>query len=210
MERQEEIFQYIQRVDEKLDAILKHFNVPFNPSPQVVALDLKSHQRESPNQKASFLSASNTFVNRFLTSRPRGNPGANNFYTNTQEISNISADNQQQEITQYVISEDLLESTYLRSRNRGNFSKNLVYAAFPLEERLGRNCYGRRGGSISGPKEPLEAAKLDAVREAVFRKYPASPIEEEAIWKKECVIAIDTALRSEMRQRFLAINGDLG
>ena len=115
---------------------------------------------------------------------------------------------QQQEITQYVISDDLLEATFSRSRNRGNFAKNLVFVAFPLEERIGRNCFGRRGGSLSGPKEPLEAAKLDAVRDAVFRKFPVTSDEDEdAVWKKECVIAIDTALRSEMRQRILAING---
>lgn len=223
-ERQDELFQYIQRVDEKLDAILKHFNVPFSASPQIVSLDLKTHHRESPSRfitsSASVSSSipSNSFVNRFVStassssSRSRGVPATHHsFYTNTQDIHTIGAERQeQQEITQYVISDDLLESTHLRSRNRGNFAKNLVYAAFPLEERLGRNCYGRRGGSISGPKEPLEAAKLDAVREAVFRKYPAPPLEEESIWKKECVIAIDTALRSEMRQRFLAINGDLG
>ena len=226
VERQEELFQHIQRVDEKLDAILKHFNVPFSASPQIVSLDLKApHRRESPSRFISSSASassipSNSFVNRFVstassssTSRSRVVPVAHhNFYANTPDIHTISVERQeqQQEITQYVISDDLLESTHLRSRNRGNFAKNLVYAAFPLEERLGRNCYGRRGGSISGPKEPLEAAKLDAVREAVFRKYPAPPLEEESIWKKECVIAIDTALRSEMRQRFLAINGDLG
>ena len=219
-ERHEELFQYIQRVDEKLDAILKHFNVPFTPSPQVVSLDGKSSTTRfaattlaslssitSSNSRSSPSAASTSARSRSSNALPL----AHNFFTNTPEIHTICSDKQdsQQEFTQYVISDELLEATYLRSRNRGNFSKNLVYAAFPLEERLGRNCYGRRGGSISGPKEPLEAAKLDAVREAVFRKFPAPALEEEGIWKKECVIAIDTALRSEMRQRFLSVKVDL-
>jgi len=219
-DRQEEILQYLQRVDDKLNCILKHFNVPHNPSPSFTSPTSETRRQSSSGSRG----AATKWSRYSMLTGPGGSGGSNrNMPTSTvrtqvtrgadgqqQEIHFLTTaeSSQQQEITQYVISDDLLEATFSRSRNRGNFAKNLVFVAFPLEERLGRNCFGRRGGSLSGPKEPLEAAKLDAVRDAVFRKFPVTPDEDEdAVWKKECVIAIDTALRSEMRQRILAING---
>lgn len=194
-DRHDELFQYLQRVDEKLDAIIKHFNVPCTTGTGN-SVPLKSHRKSGFSSKYV---GSDGLLSSSQDSRSS--------ISRQGDLHFIATDTTQQEITQYIISDDLLEATFLKSRNRGNFAKNLVFAAFPREERLGRNCYGRRGGSLSGPKGALEAAKLDAVREAVFRKYPVEPNEdEEYIWKKEGVIAIDTALRSEMRARILKMN----
>lgn len=184
-DQQQEIIQYLQRVDEKLDSIIRHFNVPYN-SANHTTYNTPSTSKFS---KLSNSSSKNNMDSVFVMNGASSSMSRDTHFTETT-----------QEITQYVISDELIEATYHKSRNRGNFAKNLVFAAFPLSERLGRNCYGRRGGSISGPKGPLEAAKLDAVREAVFQKFPVeSNQDEESVWKKECVIAIDTALRSELR-----------
>lgn len=203
--RQDDILNYLQRVDEKLDCIIKHFNVPFlsqltdKPSP-VNNLVTRTTQKKANifKQSHSFLDSSPSVT---MTVPRRSLPRQT---TRQDTVTYINCETPPHEITQYVISDDLLETTYLKSRNRGNFAKNLVYAAFPLEERLGRNCSGRRSGSLSGPKDPLEQAKLEAVKEAVFKKFPAlNGDDEDAVWKRECVIAIDTALRSEMRTRIL-------
>jgi len=210
--RQDEILQYLKRVDDKLDLIIKHFNVPFHPSShENTNYNLRNGRSSITSNGRPSMASTSPVANHsipfprinFQTTKPSSSSRSysSSFYTTSDNTTTIHGENGPQEITQYVISDELLESTFLSSRNRGNFAKKLVYAAFPLEERLGRNCYGRKGGSLSGPKEPLEVAKLDAVREAVFRKFPVPASEEDAVWKKDCVIAIDSALRAEIRQR---------
>ena len=210
--RQDEILQYLKRVDEKLDTIIKHFNVPFHTSfPESFNYSQRNGRSSMASNGRPSMASTSPVANHsipfpkinFQATRPSSasRSSSASFYTASENTAIIHGENGPQEITQYVISDELLESTFLTSRNRGNFAKKLVYAAFPMEERLGRNCYGKKGGSLTGPKEPLEAAKLDAVREAVFRKFPVPASEEEAVWKKDCVIAIDSALRAEIRQR---------
>jgi len=187
--KQEEILNYLQTVDDKLDSIIKHFNVPYHPT---IKIKCPTMVRSSRNSLSS-PSYSNGDVIRHIAG-------------NRENEIKIDLDTQTPtgEITQYVISDDLMDAMFLKSRNRGNFAKNLVYSAFPVEERLGRNCYGRRSGVISGRKIALEQAKLEAVKIAVFSKYPVlDGDEEEAVWRRECVIAIDTALRTEMRNRII-------
>eukprot|EP00794_Sanderia_malayensis_P020008 gene20008-21969_t len=102
---------------------------------------------------------------------------------------------------QYVVelSEELIMKLHHKSLNRGNFAKHLVFNMFSPEERFGRNCFGRRTGWQCGPKSALDSHKLDIVREIVFQYYPCEKDCEDSVWRRECVIAIDTGLRGEHR-----------
>lgn len=210
---EEDIMTYLSRVEEKLDCIIKHFNVPLNTDiAQRVSPDNtpKNKSLKKTSQQCA-LSNESSMMNNIAASLNMNHRASVNGH-HEQDLGYVSSDSPQNvlEITQYVISEDLLNAVYMKSRNRGNFAKHLVFAAFPIEERLGRNCYGRRGGTVSGPKHPLENAKLEAVREAVFKKFPVLGGEEiDSVWKRECVIAIDTALRSEMRTHVLSMQNTI-
>ncbi|XP_065660838.1 uncharacterized protein LOC100214531 [Hydra vulgaris] len=187
-----EIIQYIKRVEDKLDSIIKHFNVPY------IVNSTEKFQKQSFPSSAVF-SEKHHFKkcseNLKIPLSHDMNTDQNSMQCDSSPI-----------ILNDQISTDLVKQVFQKSRNRGNFAKNLVYVVFSISERTGRNCYGRRGGALSGYKYPLDQKKLRAVRNAVFKMFPVENTEEEeAIWKRECVIAIDTALRGEMRNRILNI-----
>eukprot|EP00112_Aurelia_sp_Birch-Aquarium-sp1_P012232 Seg2570.4 transcript_id=Seg2570.4/GoldUCD/mRNA.D3Y31 product="hypothetical protein" protein_id=Seg2570.4/GoldUCD/D3Y31 len=98
-----------------------------------------------------------------------------------------------------ILPEVVVQDLHAKSLNRGNFAKQLVFYLFSPEERRGKNCFGRRTGLQSGPKAPLDPVRLDFVREKVFHYYPCDHGLEETIWRRQCVIAVDTALRGENR-----------
>lgn len=55
---------------------------------------------------------------------------------------------------------------------------------------MSSNCSGTKG------KHLLDPERLRVIREAVFEKWPIKPNQEEqAVWVKECIIAIDEACR---------------
>ena len=191
-----EVIQYIKRVEDKLDSIIKHFNVPYNAS------NAEKCQKQPLTQTSSTVFSKTRRLKKGFDDSNKRTPLSQEMYLDQNSMQCESP----QDITNDQISSDLIKQVFLKSRNRGNFAKNLVYVVFSISERTGRNCYGRRGGTLSGHKYPLDPRKLLAVRAAVFKMFPAENLdEEEAVWKRECVIAIDTALRGEMRNRILNI-----
>jgi len=97
-----------------------------------------------------------------------------------------------------MIPHNIVDKIFIESRSRANFAKNLAFSIFTAEERRGRNCTGRVFGKAQH-KEQLDQVKLQAVKEATFRKYPCSTHLIDITWKKECITAIDSGLRNENR-----------
>lgn len=88
-----------------------------------------------------------------------------------------------------------VDEAFHASVSRRNLAKNLVFMVFTPEELRGRNCSGKVYGKGT-PKERLNQLKLQAVKLATFRKYPCDPSEMDLIWQRECIKAIDKAIRS--------------
>ena len=80
------------------------------------------------------------------------------------------------------------------SKSIGNFAKKLVFAMFSKEERHNRNCRGWVPGKVQHKKQ-LDPAKLQAVKQLTFTFYRVE--NPDYIWNRECVKAIDSALRKE-------------
>ena len=76
------------------------------------------------------------------------------------------------------------------SKSRGNFAALLVQQLYARHERITSNVMGTRG------KRQLSPRRMNVVRRLSFQMYPpASSKEEDTIWKKECVKAIDSKNR---------------
>lgn len=76
------------------------------------------------------------------------------------------------------------------SKSRGNFSALLVQKLYSKDERVVSNVMGTRG------KRQLSPSRMNAVRRLSFSLYPVGDErEEETVWKKECVKAIDSKNR---------------
>ena len=95
-----------------------------------------------------------------------------------------------------VISDETLDEIERCSISRRNFAKNLTFLLFSEQELIGKNCTGRVFGRCA-PKGKLDEAKLNAVKMATFKKYPCRPGELDFIWQRECIKAIDKAIRSK-------------
>ncbi|XP_065066250.1 uncharacterized protein LOC135692134 [Rhopilema esculentum] len=93
------------------------------------------------------------------------------------------------------IPDAVVDEAFRSSVSRRNLAKNLVFIVFSADELRGRNCSGKVYGK-GLPKERLNQLKLHAVKMATFRKYPCNPSEMDIIWQRECIKAIDKAIRS--------------
>ena len=229
-----EILLYLRSVTAKLDAIIRHFNVPFSEvgstvltppfrnlemqnSRSTTDMELEGHcdtssfnltpqfpRKRSSSGDLDCDEGSSPVIQRSVdTLKPSSNSG-------TQHESSLSFNGTTTAITRFVdevkfnsddvvLQEDLIRDLHSKSLNRGNFAKHLVFHLFSPEERKGKNCFGRRAGLQSGPKAPLDPIRLQYVRDKVFQYYPCEPGLEETIWRRQCVIAVDTALRGENR-----------
>eukprot|EP00794_Sanderia_malayensis_P020010 gene20010-21971_t len=228
-----ELMNFMLLMNAKMDAIIKHFNVPL--SVQQASIDMSTSikpQQEDPTPSESSTTPTSvthtppvvhtpttkeqqhqdyyasTLINA-STSKPWLNT-VSPFTLNMPHIPEQTATLQTATALQspiatnaqvsYMISDSIIEKVFLESRSRGNFAKNLTFQVFTPEERRGRNCTGRVFGRAV-PKGPLEAGKLNAVKEATFRKYPVHPSLIDITWKKECITAVDSGLRNETRTR---------
>jgi hypothetical protein len=91
---------------------------------------------------------------------------------------------------QVLISESEIKRIFAVSKSRGNFAALLVQQMYARHERITSNVMGTRG------KRQLSPRRMAVVRRLSFRMYPAAnEREEETIWKKECVKAIDSKNR---------------
>ena len=70
-----------------------------------------------------------------------------------------------------------------------NFAVQLIRCLFKPEELQNRNIRGV-GGQL-----PLDPERLDVIKDAVFKYYPAPASGRDCQWR-DCKVAIDTFLRS--------------
>ena len=75
----------------------------------------------------------------------------------------------------------------------GHFACIITQRLFSKEERVGRNCTGRRG------KEALDAVKLEEVKKAILEFYSVPPEKHMEVWK-ESICRIDEMLRRKPRK----------
>ena len=237
-----EIMNYMMMLNNKMDSIIKHFNVPSSvqqaqidipplktqteephPQPETTTTPTPTSSTQAPpvvhtptskeQQQQEYYAS--TLISS-TPSKPWLNVLSSPFALNLPHISEqtvIQPGVLQSPIAagaavSYVISDSIIEKVFLESRSRGNFAKNLTFQVFSAEERRGRNCTGRVFGRAM-PKGPLDSGKLNAVKEATFRKYPCHPSLIDITWKKECITAIDSGLRNETRTRVKSFEGQI-
>ena len=226
-----ETLMYLRSVTAKLDAIIRHFNVPFSEvgnnlmTPPYRTLQMQNARStndmelESQSDAPSFSLAPH-LPRKQSSSSNLDCTGANSpvlqrsvdaFHNKTSDDAAIQHestlsfnsarfdDESLFNAEGIVLPEELIRDLHSKSLNRGNFAKHLVFQLFSPDERKGKNCFGRRAGLQSGPKAPLDPIRLQYVRDKVFQYYPCEPGLEETIWRRQCVIAVDTALRGENR-----------
>ena len=92
-----------------------------------------------------------------------------------------------------TLSADCLMLLRSRLTSERNFAVQVVRHLFKPHELEGRNVRG-----VSG-KLPLDSAKLELVRELVFRYFPVPLSCKESQWR-DCRKAIDTYLRAKKYQ----------
>jgi hypothetical protein len=91
---------------------------------------------------------------------------------------------------QQLINENDIRRIFAVSKSRGNFAALLVQQMYARHERIMSNVMGTRG------KRQLSPNRMLVVKTLAFQMYPpAHEREEEMIWKKECVKAIDSKNR---------------
>ncbi len=231
-----ELMNFMLLMNTKMDAIIKHFNVPLNiQQPNIELSTVKPQQEEPPQSEASTTPTSATHTPPVVHTPTSKEQQQQEYYASTlmtatsskpwmnalspftlnlphvpdQTVLQTTALQSPIATTApvaYVISDSVIEKVFLESRSRGNFAKNLTFQVFSPEERRGRNCTGRVFGRAV-PKGPLEPGKLNAVKDATFRKYPCHPSLIDITWKKECITAVDSGLRNETRTRMKPLEG---
>lgn len=90
---------------------------------------------------------------------------------------------------QILINDNDVKRIHAISKSRGNFAALLVQQMYARHERIMSNVMGTRG------KRQLSPRRMTVVRRLSFKMYPGDEREEETIWKKECVKAIDSKNR---------------
>ena len=169
----------LTQLDRKLDFILHYLNVPrqtVNEAPHfTIESEQAASQLESLNQSVDDAAHSPRVLSHSLHERIEYERGSFDPYQ--------------------PIPEEVLEEVYKASVSRRNLAKNLVFLLFNPEELRNRNCAGKVYGK-GLPKERLNQAKLQAVKIATFKKYPCDLSQVDLIWQRECVKAIDKAIRS--------------
>ena len=231
-----ELMNFMLLLNCKMDAIIKHFNVPISIQLPNIEITTVKQPEEVPQPEAATPSTPTSTTSVTTPSSTQHVPTSKeqqqqDYYASTLLQSGSSSSKQwlaaltpysgilqqhgpdqvailqnsivaatQGQTLPYSIPEPIVEKVFLESRSRGNFAKNLTFQVFSADERRGRNCTGRVFGRAV-PKGQLDAVKLNAVKDATFRKYPCHPSLIDITWKKECVTAIDSGLRNETRTR---------
>ncbi len=167
----------LSQVDRKLDFVLHYLNVPRQTVHEAPHFTFESEQGTSQLEAVS-----QTMEDTLSTQRIHAYEGKTEFERGSFDPYKPIPDN-------------VLDEVYKASVSRRNLAKNLVFLLFNADELRGRNCAGKVYGKCS-PKERLNSAKLHAVKSATFKKYPCDPLQMDAIWQRECVKAIDKAIRS--------------
>ena len=171
----------LSQIDRKLDFIIHSLSMPRQPpidtsnftieTDQVArSFEQIAAQIDDPSKPTCLLSTSVPLPERLNFKRENLSPGE-------------------------PIPDHLVDEAYKASVSRRNLAKNLVFMVFTPEELRGRNCSGKVYGK-GLPKEKLDQRKLHSVKMATFKKYPCDPTEMDLLWQRECIKAIDKAIRS--------------
>ena len=169
----------LSQIDRKLDFIMHSLSMPRQQSIDTSNISIESDQvTRSFEQIAAQIDDANA---RLLTT-PETLPDKLNLKRGSLSPGEPIPDN-------------ILDEIYRASVSRRNLAKNLVFFVFTPEELRGRNCSGKVYGK-GLPKEKLNQQKLHTVKMATFKKYPCDPAEMDLIWQRECIKAIDKAIRS--------------
>jgi hypothetical protein len=105
----------------------------------------------------------------------------------TAELNAIATD---ESTGQLLLGDHDIRRTFAISKSRGNFAALLVQQLYNKQERITSNVMGTRG------KRQLSPRRMIVVKRITFKMYPSTnEKEEELIWKKECVKAIDSKNR---------------
>jgi hypothetical protein len=89
-----------------------------------------------------------------------------------------------------LLSDTEVKRIFSLAKSRGNFAALIVQQLYGKHERVISNVMGTRG------KRQLSPRRINIVKKLTFNMYPAaSQVEEEMLWKKECVKAIDSKNR---------------
>lgn len=92
----------------------------------------------------------------------------------------------------FPLSRDDLIALQAKSTSTMNFAVRLLREMFTPEELLGRNLSGVRG------KEKVDPARVEVIKEIVFKIYRTSPSDRELLWRY-CRKAMDSFLRKMQR-----------
>ena len=92
----------------------------------------------------------------------------------------------------FPLSRDDLIALQAKSTSTMNFAVRLLREMFTREELLGRNLSGVRG------KERVDPARVEIIKEIVFKIYRTSPSDRELLWRY-CRKAMDSFLRKMQR-----------
>ena len=171
----------LSQIDRKLDFIVHNLSLPRQQSLETPNFSIETNQvARSFEQIAAQIEDPNQAARLLATTEPLSEQ------MDFKHGSLSSGD---------PIPDSILEEAYKASVSRRNLAKNLVFLVFSPDELRGRNCSGRVYGK-GLPKERLNQRKLHSVKIATFKKYPCDPTEMDLIWQRECIKAIDKAIRS--------------
>ena len=92
----------------------------------------------------------------------------------------------------FPISREDLITLQARSTSTMNFAVRLLRELFTRDELIGRNISGVRG------KERVDPARIEIIKEIVFKIYRTSPSDRELLWRY-CRKAMDSFLRKMQR-----------
>lgn len=92
----------------------------------------------------------------------------------------------------FPISREDLIALQSRSTSTMNFAVRLLRELFSRDELIGRNIAGVRG------KERVDPARIEIIKEIVFKVYRTSPSDRELLWRY-CRKAMDSFLRKMQR-----------
>jgi len=92
----------------------------------------------------------------------------------------------------FPISREDLIALQSRSTSTMNFAVRLLRELFSRNELIGRNIAGVRG------KERVDPARIEIIKEIVFKVYRTSPSDRELLWRY-CRKAMDSFLRKMQR-----------
>lgn len=125
-----------------------------------------------------------------------GNDGREQWYqiTPRAEYSSVS---QRQLLVENVIKSipgSVINDAFKDCKSLKNFAKRLTFKLFSEDERHGRNCTGWVPGRVQNKKQ-LDPIKLEAVKKKTFEMFNVE--NPNYTWKRECIKAIDAALRKE-------------